>query len=177
MKYVALLVSVILIGIDQLTKWLITENMMLNEKIKIIGIGDFELLNFIRIQPNEGAAFGILQGKQGFLITITSVFLVAIIIYMFTKYPKGKLTIWALSLIIAGGIGNLIDRVLYGEVTDFIQAFFMKNTIFNFADICAVIGSIILIVTIFLDEIVLHKNRKTQKEEVLLEQNQNTDDL
>ena len=64
----------------------------------------------------------------------------------------------ALLLILAGGIGNLIDRVLNGEVVDYINLLFMRFAVFNFADICVCVGVALWVLVIFLEE--LHEDTK-----------------
>lgn len=66
--------------------------------------------------------------------------------------------IWSMSLIVAGGIGNLIDRVIRGEVVDFIDVRIINFAVFNVADICAVLGALGLLLFVVADEI---KSRRT----------------
>jgi signal peptidase II len=87
------------------------------------------------------------------LIIFTSVFLVAGIIYFLKNFNRHPILTTSLILIISGGFGNLIDRVFRdGKVIDYIDARFIDFPVFNFADICVVIGAILLAVyIIFLD--------------------------
>lgn len=141
--------TIILILLDQISKILISNILILNEEINIIK--NFFNITYVK---NIGAAFSIFEGKQIFLV-ITSI-LVLIIIYYFliNKNDLKKLEIISYSLIISGIIGNLIDRIIYQSVIDFLS-FKLINyyfPIFNLADTFIVIGSIIYIIIILKEE-------------------------
>ena len=89
---------------------------------------------------NPGMAFSLLSGKQLFLIIATSVALILVAYGLFFRSRGRYLQQAALLLILAGGIGNLIDRVLNGVVVDYINLLFMQFAVFNFADICVCVG-------------------------------------
>lgn len=150
-------IALLLIIIDQLTKWLVVKNMELGESITIIE--DFLYLTSHR---NRGAAWGILEGQMWFFYIITVIVIVGIIYYMQKGKKEGALFKWALSLMLAGAIGNFIDRVLRQEVVDFIHTFpFGYNfPIFNIADSSLVIGVALLIIHMFLEE---KKEKKKEK--------------
>jgi signal peptidase II len=102
---------------------------------------------------NPGAVFGISLGtgllNQVIFITV-SVFAICIIIYLFLKNSH-PLTEWGYTLILSGAVGNLIDRIAFGKVTDFLDFDFpdfiiSRWYIFNIADSCIVIGVIILVI-------------------------------
>ena len=152
MLYIALAAAAGLIGLDQLTKILIDSNMQLHQSIPIISFGDTNVLN-ITYERNPGAAFSILEGKQLFLILFTAVVIVVMLYLMLSKRVKKPKYIWSMSLIVAGGIGNLIDRIRVKEVVDYIKFEPINFPIFNFADICIVIGGILFVICFcFLDE-------------------------
>ena len=130
MLYIALAAAAGLIGLDQLTKILIDSNMQLHQSIPIISFGDTNVLN-ITYERNPGAAFSILEGKQLFLILFTAVVIVVMLYLMLSKRVKKPTYIWSMSLIVAGGIGNLIDRVIRGEVVDFIDVRIINFAVFN----------------------------------------------
>ncbi|MEG0379748.1 MAG: signal peptidase II, partial [Eubacterium sp.] len=100
---------------------------------------------------NTGAAFSIFAGKQIFLIIITFIFMV-IIAYFFYVMPKTKryfdINI-ALSLILSGAIGNLIDRIRLNYVIDFFDVRLIGFAIFNIADILVVSGCILVVISVF----------------------------
>ena len=113
---------------------------------------------------NQGMAFSLLSGKQLFLIIATSAALLAVAYGLFFRSRGKYLQQAALLLILAGGIGNLIDRVLNGEVVDYINLLFMRFAVFNFADICVCVGVALWVLVIFLDE--LHaENGQAPKEQ------------
>ncbi len=104
---------------------------------------------------NRGAAFGMLQGKQWFLISMTILVLIMIIIY-FRKIPStksGSFMKLSFTLIISGAIGNLIDRISLGYVRDFLYFRLIDFPVFNLADILVVCGVGILLVVIIFGEV------------------------
>lgn len=159
MVYIALAVAAGLIGIDQLTKILIDANMQLHDSVSLIAFGDTQVLN-LTYERNTGAAFSILEGKQIFLVIITAIVIVGMIWFMLSGRTKKPQYIWCMSLIVAGGIGNLIDRIIRGSVVDFIDFKIIKFAVFNFADICAVVGSIGLLLFVIIEEIKESKKKK-----------------
>lgn len=140
---------VILIAADQLLKYAVVKGIELGEVISIIKIGDKRILELTHIR-NTGAAWSIMQGKSWFLIGLPVVVLIlgsAFLIYK--RNSLKKLEVISIAMIIAGGIGNLIDRIRLKEVVDFISFKLINFPIFNFADICVVVGEILLVVYIF----------------------------
>ncbi len=152
MVILGLLGAAVLVGIDQLTKWLVVSNMQLHESIQLIKIGELEVLNF-SYYLNDGSAFSMFGGKTEMLICVTSLMMGAMLCAMVLKKVKTLPYIISFSLIIAGGVGNLIDRLFNdGLVVDFIDVRMINFAIFNFADICAVCGGILLCVLVIIDE-------------------------
>lgn len=137
---------VLLTLIDQLSKYIIMNYMYNGEVISIIPY----VLQFRYLQ-NRGAAFGMMSGKTIFL----SVFTLAIIIIccwlLFTERINGMLKQTAMVMILAGGIGNLLDRVFRHYVVDFIEFTFVDFAVFNFADCCVTIGAALLIIAILVE--------------------------
>lgn len=129
------LVSLVVIFIDQLSKWAIVNYMKLYESIPII---DGWL--HITSSRNRGAAFGILQNQRWFFVLLTSVVVIFLIYYIYRVYKQHKLYSLALSMVLGGAIGNFIDRVAIGEVVDFIDVRIINFAIFNLADSAIVIG-------------------------------------
>ena len=152
MVILGLLGAAVLVGIDQLTKWLVVSNMQLHESIQLIKIGELEVLNF-SYYLNDGSAFSMFGGKTEMLICVTSLMMGAMLCAMVLKKVKTLPYIISFSLVIAGGVGNLIDRLFNdGLVVDFIDVRMINFAIFNFADICAVCGGILLCVLVIIDE-------------------------
>lgn len=137
-----LILLIILIGIDQLSKFWVRTNLINGKQIDIIPDG---VLNF-QYHQNNGAVWGIMSGKIDFLRIFTLIILL-VIIFLYIKIPNGKryqaLKILAIS-IIAGAIGNLIDRFYLGYVVDFIYFELIDFPLFNFADMCLTISSFVL---------------------------------
>ena len=162
-QYAALVLSLLLVGIDQLTKWLISSNMELNSVVNLIKVGDTEVLNFYYCL-NIGSAFSMMEGKTLFLVVITSVVIAALIAGLLTKRIRRPSFVLAVSLIIGGGVGNLIDRIFNGgAVVDFIDVRIINFAIFNFADICAVVGGILLCLFVIIDEVRENRQKKQER--------------
>lgn len=85
----------------------------------------------LRFVLNQGMAFSLLSGKQLFLIVATSAALLLVAYWLFFRSRNNRLQQAALILVLGGGIGNLIDRVLNGEVVDYINLLFMRFAVFN----------------------------------------------
>lgn len=143
MTVIALLSTLFLIVVDQLTKiWAVTQ-LHLSDRVISIVDGVFEL----RYAENPGVAFSMLEGQRWVFIPITVVFAVAIFIMML-RSPLRRYRLFHITcvLILAGAIGNLIDRIAYGYVVDFLYFRLIDFPIFNFADCCVVIGAVLLFV-------------------------------
>ncbi|WP_042223836.1 signal peptidase II [Oceanobacillus manasiensis] len=155
--YIYYIFALIVIGIDQLTKWLVVKNMEYGEEITIID--QFFSLTSHR---NTGAAWGILEGQMIFFYVVTVAVVIGIIIYM-QRYAKDSrgLAI-ALSLLLGGAIGNFIDRLFRQEVVDFFDfiIFGYDFPIFNIADSALVIGVFFIIIATIIDELKKGKGKK-----------------
>ncbi len=136
-----------LVGIDQLIKlWAV-------HVLQPVGV--LPLIPHVvelRFVLNPGMAFSLLSGKQLFLILATSAALLLVAYGLFFRSRGKYLQQAALLLVLGGGIGNLIDRVLAGEVVDYINLLFMRFAVFNFADICVCVGVALWVLEIFLEE-------------------------
>ncbi|MCL1788964.1 MAG: signal peptidase II [Oscillospiraceae bacterium] len=151
----------VLVGIDQLTKYWVVRVIPYKDSVIVIkGVFDFTHWH------NDGAAFGILSGQQTLLILVTGVFLVGGLVLLLTGKIRSKWLLFSVTLIIAGGIGNLVDRISRQYVIDFIELKFINFAIFNFADMCAVIGSVLLFFVVVSDEIREYKAKKACETEV-----------
>ncbi len=142
LRHIILLVA--LIGIDQLVKFLVRSNLMNQEPLVII---PNKILN-LQYHENTGAVWGILSGRVDFLRILTLMIL-AVIVFLYVKIPNQKrynpLKLLAV-FIIAGALGNLIDRFFLGHVVDFIYFEFIDFPLFNVADCYLTISSILLVV-------------------------------
>ncbi len=139
--------------IDQVTKLIVIGKIPEKESIPIIN----NIFHFTHIK-NTGIAFGLFQGNSRFVLILGVFTLLTFIILFFTyKRPSGVIVNLALGLICAGAMGNLIDRIFYGKVIDFLD--FRIWPVFNIADASVVIGIILVIVFyIFTNEKVPAKN-------------------
>ena len=142
-----LLAVAALVGIDQAIKlWAVNV---------LQPVGAMPLIPHVvelRFVLNQGMAFSLLSGKQLFLIIATSAALLLVAYGLFFRSRGKYLQQAALLLVLGGGIGNLIDRVLNGEVVDYINLLFMRFAVFNFADICVCVGVALWVLEIFLEE-------------------------
>lgn len=143
------IIALIVIILDQWTKWLVVKRMELGESITVI-----ENWFYITSHRNRGAAWGILQGQMWFFYVITVAVIIGIIYYMKKSVNEGALFKWSLALMLGGAIGNFIDRLFRKEVVDFIHSFpFGYNfPIFNIADSSLVIGVGLLIIHMLVEE-------------------------
>ncbi|MFD1772985.1 signal peptidase II [Paenibacillus rhizophilus] len=142
------LIALIMFLIDQGTKYLISSRLQIDEQIPVIG--NFFLITSHR---NRGAAFSILQNQRWFLILVTVVVVVGIVWYLNKVRKTRRLLPLALALVLGGAVGNFLDRLLTGEVVDFLQFNFGSYTfpIFNVADSCIVVGVALIILDSLLD--------------------------
>lgn len=109
------------------------------------------VLHFTYVE-NRGAAFGMLADHRWVFMVISTVAIVAMLLYVIIAKPKSKPEILSLAFIIGGGIGNMIDRVARGFVVDFIDVTCINFYVFNVADSFVCIGAALLILTVLLDE-------------------------
>ena len=142
MAYVVfnLLAAAALIGIDQAIKLWATN--MLQPVGAMPLIPHVVELQFVL---NPGMAFSLLSGKQLFLIIATSIALILVAYGLFFRSRGRYLQQAALLLILAGGIGNLIDRIAHGFVVDYIHVLFF-DYVFNFADCCITVGAVLFVI-------------------------------
>ena len=139
----------LIIILDQVSKFLV--------KLKLKPIDNFDFINgyfsFTYVE-NRGAAFGIFHNKKILLIGITSLVIILMAFYLYRTKNINKWVKISFILIIAGAIGNLIDRASMGYVVDFIH-FYVKShdfPVFNFADMSVVFGTIILGINLLLSK-------------------------
>ncbi len=134
-----IIISIILLCIDQISKLLVVNLLTKTNSIAIIK--NFFYLTYIN---NDGAAFSILVGKRVLLILIAVLVIVMLIRYIKKNNIQNKLELVSISLIIGGSLGNLMDRVVRGYVIDFLdfKIFNYNFPIFNIADTFIVIGVI-----------------------------------
>ena len=144
-------IALLIIVVDQWTKWLVLKNMELGERISVID----PYLGWLS-HRNRGAAWGMLEGQM-WLFAIITVAVIIGILYYFHKHAKGQpLFQLSLMVLLGGAIGNFIDRMLRGEVIDFVDVLIpvvnYDFPIFNVADAALTIGVVLMIIYIIYDE-------------------------
>lgn len=134
-----------LVVLDQIVKYLVRANIPLGGSVPFLPY----LLNLTYVQ-NTGAAFSILR-QHTWLLTLTSaVVVLAMCLFLLKGFFKNRLGLFSAALVLAGGVGNLIDRVLFGFVTDMFQTTFMEFAVFNVADCCITVGVPLLFLYVWL---------------------------
>lgn len=144
-------IMILLVLIDQLTKIWVVKTFEEQKQVKVIP----KIINF-KYTKNEGGAFSIFSGNLAFFIIITIIALIFFGYLMkdFNLINKPFYSV-SLILIIAGTIGNFIDRISRGSVVDFIEfAFWPKFAIFNFADMCLTVGVIVMMGALLIGDMV-----------------------
>lgn len=134
------------IGFDQWTKYLAVKNLKYKSPF-VIWDGVFELY----YSENRGAAFGMMQGKQGFFFLIAAIVII-VVFYLLCKMPSERKYLpftGCLFLLVSGAAGNMIDRLSQGYVVDFLYFKLINFPIFNVAD-CYVVVSTALLMVLFL---------------------------
>ena len=142
------IVAVIALIIDQAVKYWATANIVLNtgEKAFIPG-----LIHFTNIH-NTGAAFSILEGARWFFVILCLVFVALIVYVLMTDIISAPGSRWAAVIVMAGAVGNCIDRLICGYVVDMLELEFMKFPVFNVADIYITVGAILFVVFTLLEK-------------------------
>ncbi len=162
-----LITAAFLVAADQITKWIISDSFKLGQSVSVIP----RVLNFTYVQ-NEGAVFGILKDHPWVFNSVTIVAVIAALVLLISGKVKKKLYIWAIGLIISGGIGNMIDRLTLKYVVDFINVIFINFPyVFNIADCCVVIGCCLVILQVILEVIEEEKAKKAKKSVTLSNEN------
>jgi signal peptidase II len=132
-----------LVCLDQVSKSIV--RVFLSEGESKTLINNFLYLTFYK---NDGAAFNFFKGKQSFLLIASAVIIVIMLILLWKFRNQGFIPKLAIGLILGGGIGNMIDRIMFQEVTDMIKVKFFPP-VFNLADSFVVIGCILLCISVF----------------------------
>ena len=151
------IVTVIVLILDQLLKFWVTKNIPLDaigaECVELIP-GVVHLTNV----HNYGAAFNIMQNARWLLLGVTVVFVIGVIVVITQEIIRGRFGQWAAVLVMAGAIGNGLDRALYGYVVDMFELEFMNFAVFNIADIFITVSGILLCLYI-----IFHKESEEEK--------------
>ena len=153
------------VALDQLTKWLAV--------IFLEGEASFPLwqdvfhLTFVK---NPGAAFGMLSNSRWVFMVTSTVAIIAVMYYLIRYRPTNKWLVWALSMIVGGGIGNMIDRISLGYVVDFFDFTRINFAVFNVADSFVCVGAGILMVYMIMDIVKEYQKGKQKSADAQTEQ-------
>lgn len=146
----------LIIAFDQITKYFASLNLKNADTVGFIpGLVQF------RYAENTGMAFSMLSGARWVFILVTVIACVLVLYYLFSDRCKSLWLYWSLGVIVSGGIGNLIDRIKFGYVVDFIEPTFVDFAVFNIADCAVTCGAVSLIAYLVYDMI---KDSKQSKE-------------
>lgn len=158
MLQVITLVSVaFLVAVDQIIKLLVLKHLK--------PIGSLPLVDGIvqlNYAENTGAAFGSFSAHTDLLSIFTFLMIIIGLLYLFIKKRKLDVEYVCIALIIAGGLGNLIDRIFRGFVVDYIEPLFINFAIFNFADILVTCSSVVLVIWLIYE---IYREGKEEKEQ------------
>ena len=158
MLQVITLVSVALfVAVDQIIKLLVLKHLK--------PLGSLPLVDGIvqlNYAENTGAAFGSFSAHTDLLSIFTFLMIIIGLLYLFIKKRKLDVEYVCIALIIAGGLGNLIDRVFRGFVVDYIEPLFINFAIFNFADILVTCSSVVLVIWLIYE---IYREGKEEKEQ------------
>lgn len=151
-----IILGIALVAADQLIKLWAVRVLMPVGTMDFIRFNDLEILG-LKYCENTGAAFSSFSGAKWFLIILVSIMLVGLLI--FTVRYKYKRPIFMISsvMIMSGGLGNLIDRVRQGYVVDYLDVKLFNFAVFNFADVCVVLGAAFMLIWLFFIEPKLEK--------------------
>lgn len=156
---IAIIVGVI--GLDQLTKWLTVVNLEEWESFPLWS----NVFHFTYVK-NTGMAFGMMKDHRWVFIVFSTVAIVGLLVYLFRFRPESRWMQVSMALIIGGGIGNMIDRLILGYVIDFLDFTLINFAVFNVADSFVCIGAgmmILYLVKDLIKEIKLERAKKAEE--------------
>ena len=151
------LFALLILGADQFTKWLVVESIPLHTQVEAIP----GLVHWTYAQ-NTGAAFSMLDGQQWLFVVVFAVF-AGLLVWEFSKkrLPFSNLERWCFVAVLAGGLGNLIDRLRLGYVVDMIEVEFISFPVFNVADCFITCGCILAVFSlVFLNKEIWKDEKK-----------------
>ena len=148
------IVAVLILILDQATKYWTTLNIALDTGTKDFIPG---VVHFANIH-NYGAAYGFLQNARWFFVILTVIFAAAVIVLLAIPVIKGKFGRWMVVVVLAGALGNCIDRLFLGYVVDMIELEFISFPVFNVADIFITLGGIA-----FCLYVIFHKDEEDEE--------------
>lgn len=151
MAVILVVIIAVLVAADQLVKhWAVTSLEPVGS-MDFIRIGDTKLVDLTYLE-NRGAIFGSMAGQRWFLVGFTTLVIILAFVGMIMALKRSKFLSFSIMLFVAGGIGNIIDRIRYGYVVDMFEFKFVHFAIFNVADICVTFAFIFIIIyMLFID--------------------------
>lgn len=141
------IVVVVLLCADQGTKWLIQQMLRPGESHSFLPY--VAQLTYVQ---NTGVAFGAFAGKVNMITIVSALLMIALVAFIVIKCPRSHMIWLSIAAIVAGGIGNMVDRIRLNYVVDFIDLLFMNFPVFNVADMWVVGGTILLVIYILFFE-------------------------
>ena len=150
-----------LVGADQAVKYWAATELKPIHSMDFISVGGKKLVDLTYLE-NTGAIFGSMKGQRWFLIGFTSLILIIGFVVLFKYMKRSKVLSLAITLFLAGGIGNLIDRVRLSYVVDMFEFKIMNFSIFNVADICVTLAFVLLLIYAFIIDPKIEKAQQVQ---------------
>lgn len=154
-QLVSTIIAVLLIAVDQIVK---------NWAAEVLTKGEITVIEnvlYFKYTENTGVAFSMFSDNRWILVGVTALMLIIVLAFFLSGKVTDKLEQFALSLMLAGGVGNLIDRISLGYVIDFIDVRIINFAIFNIADMCICIGAFLVVIAVYLSD----KREAEEKEE------------
>lgn len=137
---------ILIVAFDQITKYFAEKNLAGGKIVSLLpGFVQF------RYAQNTGMAFSMLSGARWVFVVITIIACGGVMWFLLSNRAKNLWLYWSLGVVLAGGIGNLIDRARFGYVVDFIEPTFVNFAVFNIADCAVTCGAAVLVVYLLID--------------------------
>ena len=137
---------ILIVAFDQITKYFAEKNLADGKFVSFLpGFVQF------RYAQNTGMAFSMLSGARWIFVVITIIVCGGVMWFLFSNRAKSLWVYWSLGVVLAGGVGNLIDRARFGYVVDFIEPTFVNFAVFNIADCAVTCGAAVLVVYLLID--------------------------
>lgn len=155
LPYLALLVSVGLVCLDQLLKLAAMHWLKPVHSVPLI-----EGVLHLTYVENRGASFGMMAGQQWLLIWVTALVLLILAVAIIAGKIRDRFPLFTVAVILGGGVGNLIDRVYRGFVVDYVDFQLINFAVFNFADICITVGTVVLVCWIIFSQSAQKKGKE-----------------
>ena len=153
-KHISCSIMIILIvAFDRITKYIAAAELKDGDVVRFIP----RVVQF-RYAENTGMAFSMLSGARWIFVALTLIVCIGVLAYIFSKKCKSLWLYWSLGVVVSGGIGNVIDRIKYGFVVDFIEPVFVDFAVFNIADCAVTCGAVVLVGYLLADALKGKKN-------------------